>query len=289
MDALVITHDAPSGTLLDGTSRGDGVAALIKPLGWRWSATVGAWYLPGSRDRAPRQTTIAATTAALAAAGHLVDVTINADLGTTADREARLAARSHTRVTGLTSKAERAAQAAAAADARLDAAADQLPPGGEPIKVGHHSEARHRRALDRVHAALGSAAQAHTAAKDAAERVSAAASHAKGRTSPVTVANRIARLEAELRAAQRTTSADVDRIRDELDYWTRLRADQIDAGAATNYGPDTIKAGDLVKIAGHWREVVRVNRTTVSVATGYSWTDRAPYAHVQAHRAIEQP
>lgn len=31
---------------------------------------------------------------------------------------------------------------------------DELPPGGEPIKIGHHSERRHRRAFERVDRAL---------------------------------------------------------------------------------------------------------------------------------------
>lgn len=33
---------------------------------------------------------------------------------------------------------------------------------------------------------------------------------------------------------------------------------------------------------GQWHEVVRVNKTTVSVATSYSWTDRIPLADVVA-------
>lgn len=49
-------------------------------------------------------------------------------------------------------------------------------------------------------------------------------------------------------------------------------------------GQDTVKGG-AVKVSGQWREVVRVNAKTVSVATGYSWTERVLYAHIQDHWA----
>jgi len=37
-----------------------------------------------------------------------------------------------------------------------------------------------------------------------------------------------------------------------------------------------------VKIRGYSRDVVRVNKMTVSVSTDYSWTDTVPYAEIQA-------
>lgn len=48
-----------------------------------------------------------------------------------------------------------------------------------------------------------------------------------------------------------------------------------------------MKKGDRVKIRGHWREAVRANQKTVSLATGYSWTDTAPYAEIQEHHPSE--
>ncbi|MBM4498351.1 hypothetical protein GS469_06375 [Rhodococcus hoagii] len=38
-----------------------------------------------------------------------------------------------------------------------------------------------------------------------------------------------------------------------------------------------VTPGDLVKVCGQWRKVKRVNPKSVSVETGYSWTDTVKY------------
>lgn len=43
---------------------------------------------------------------------------------------------------------------------------------------------------------------------------------------------------------------------------------------------DDIVGARAIREASGWRAVVRVNKTTVSVATGYSWTDRIPFDKV---------
>ncbi|MEK8229359.1 hypothetical protein NKG05_30795 [Oerskovia sp. M15] len=64
--------------------------------------------------------------------------------------------------------------------------------------------------------------------------------------------------------------------RDKLAYWEGIRGEQVATGAATDYGRHNVAKGDAVKIGGYWRRVARANAKTVSVETGYSWTDRAP-------------
>lgn len=71
--------------------------------------------------------------------------------------------------------------------------------------------------------------------------------------------------------------------RDQIAYWEGVRAAQIENGTATGHDRSTVIKGDRVKIRGQWREVVRANAKTVSVTTGYSWTDTAPYAEIQQH------
>ncbi|WP_130179237.1 hypothetical protein [Cryobacterium sp. SO1] len=73
----------------------------------------------------------------------------------------------------------------------------------------------------------------------------------------------------------------IDEKRDQIAYWEAVRAAQVESGTATGYDRSTVKKGDRVKIRGQWREVVRANLKTVSVTTGYTWTDTAPYAEVQ--------
>lgn len=136
-----------------------------------------------------------------------------------------------------------------------------------------------------------------------------AAHTTSSRYAPQTVANRITTLTAEIRATQRrldgytsghgvyslpipaATGAAREQLleqladqQEKLRYWEQIRGDQIAAGTATNYSRTDIAAGDLVKISNRWHRVVRANKTTVSVATGYSWTERAPYSAIQDHR-----
>ncbi len=74
---IAITHTPTDGTILEGTTRGDGTNQLLKPLTWRWSRQLAVWYLPASRDTAPRTAVITGTAEKLRAAGHEVIVAID--------------------------------------------------------------------------------------------------------------------------------------------------------------------------------------------------------------------
>ena len=80
-------------------------------------------------------------------------------------------ARREARVTRLRSRADKAR---AEADTRFKAAGQGLPPFGEPIKIGHHSETRHRRALERAQAHGFKGLEASRAAKRLDARADAA-------------------------------------------------------------------------------------------------------------------
>ncbi|RGE19071.1 DUF3560 domain-containing protein [Leucobacter sp. wl10] len=312
---LTITHTDEAGTLIDGTTRGDGTAPILKAHGWRWGRSIGAWYVPHSRDRLPKDHVITRTVAALEAAGYEVTTQLDRTPRGTAEVEADKAARQLERIVALEAKAERKDDAAAQAWARAEAAGDALPPMGEPIKIGHHSENRHRNALDRAHRRMGQAVAADAEAAEAARRAETATHTTGARYAPVTVANRIEKLSADIRRAERRIVEDwydreqgyvcpteeqvarraelaaplLERLRDQLAYWEQVRAEQIASGRATNYGPHNVTKGDAVKIRGNWWTVARVNTKTVSVETAYSWTDRSPWVEVQEHRPAGDP
>lgn len=126
----------------------------------------------------------------------------------------------------------------------------------------------------------------------------------------MTVGNRIDRLAAQIRKYERELVAPVydpdtgyrsateheqarrrrrrepaiAEARDNLAHWQAVRTQQIADGTVTDYGPHNVAKGDAVKISGDWRRVVRANTKTVSVETGYSWTDRAPWHEVTDHQ-----
>jgi len=314
MAALTITHNREAGTLIEGTQRGDGTAEILKANGWRWGRSIGAWYVPQSRDRNLKTWITGRTQKALEAAGHEVALEADDTARPVAEVEADRAARQEARAEALAEKAQRKATRAADAQRAADAAAARLPEGGEPIKVGHHSETRHRNAIDRAWNAQGRAIRADEDATEAQRRASAATNTTAHRYSPATVAGRIDRLEAEGRALARqldgytadrgtpyaeaipaatgrrreAIQADATENADALAYWRGVRAQQLAAGEAADYSAETIHAGDRIKVGGTWWTVARANTKTCTlyldaerkITSSY----RAPYGKITSHQ-----
>ena len=81
--------------------------------------------------------------------------------------------RKEAKIERLRDRAASKAQEARATGERAHKIADMIP-FGEPIKIGHHSEGRHRRDIDRIHSLTGKAIEANQAAQDLARRADAA-------------------------------------------------------------------------------------------------------------------
>jgi hypothetical protein len=312
---LEIIHSADEGTLVHGTSRKDGTNTILKAAGFRWFRTLGVWGIAGSRDRQPNRYKIERAAAALRAAGHTVTINIDDAHRCTADAEADRTQRQAQRADALAAEADRKAAAAANAWDAEQRAVEALPPGGEPIKIGHHSERRHRNAIARAHDATRRAIDATDVARRDSARAQAAAATTAHRYHPVTVKNRIERLEAEQRSDQRTLDghrrvvarsaaheyvdefgpatgpyrdhviARMAQRRDEISYWKAIYADLQVSGVASTHSRETISAGDFVQRRGHWYPVVRVNPKSVSVRMheGATWTNTIGYHEISGH------
>lgn len=314
MQTLTITHSPAEGTMIDGTAKGDGSGQVLKAHGWRWGRSIGAWFVPMSRDKTPKRHVITPTAAALKAAGFTVGVVLDVTEPDPAEVEARKLQRETDRAEAMAAKAARKQGKAEAAWSAHQRATEALPPGGEPVKIGHHSQRRHERALEKSWSSLGRAVEAQREADLVAGRAEVAARATRARHNPVTVANRIEKFAAEVRGIERelagkplwcedgegghalkhvqpegTYRARLEAQREgrtrDLEFWREVRAEQIAGGEATDYGPESVSKGDAVKIRGHWHRVARANKKTVSVETGYSWTDKAPWHEVQDHKA----
>ena len=187
---ITITHTPEAGTLLDGTTKGDGTNHILNSGGrpWRWSRTLTAWYIPRSRDTAPNLALITTTAENLRTAGHTVTVTIQTGHRSTAEIEADRAERQQDRADGLAAKAERQTAAAHNAHQRARELADQVP-FGQPILIGHYSEGRMRRHAQRIHDAMDATTAAATAAEETHRRAQLAATSTAAKHNPVTVAN----------------------------------------------------------------------------------------------------
>ncbi|MDJ0396497.1 DUF3560 domain-containing protein [Rhodococcus sp. G-MC3] len=149
-------------------AKGDGTNVILKAYGWRWFASLITWGIRGSRDRPPQRRIIDATAAALRTAGFDVELDIDTTARPAALVESDRAERQTDRVAALAAlgaKAERRSERADAAWEAEQRAVAALPPAGEPIKIGHHSEGRHRHAIDKAYNATRKAIAATDAAK----------------------------------------------------------------------------------------------------------------------------
>jgi hypothetical protein len=225
-----------------------------------------------------------------------------------AERVERDRERAAARAERFETYAENAQKRAEEAHRKVRAVADMIPLG-QPILVGHHSEGRHRRDLDRIHNGMGKSIAERDKAEHWERRAEIAEKKAEGAHSAAFCDRRVKDAETEIRDLERRLErlpAQRERHPDPKNDWdgyeTRLRlaladatqkrgywADAREAAGGVPHSKDTIRKGDSVLTRfGRWRKVVRVNPTTVSIETDYSWTDRLPYAEIRGHRPKEE-
>lgn len=335
---VTISHSAGEGTLLTGDPRPH--QQLVKDAGFRWSGRQRFWYVPNSRDRLPWTDRINGLADRLRAAGLTVAVEIDLAHRSTAEAEADRAERIEDRQEALEAKSEKLA---GERDRRWEASRQisEVIPFGQPILIGHHSERRHRRDLERMRTNDAKGMEAHKASEEAARKARASESNQRHRESPGTTLRRIEKKEAEVRdidrklagrpcpTSGRNLKADAEprqtmhcpycgqdvemvdgrqipvhyaahdgpasgewkerldavraRLVDEIAYW-RAHLATLEEGGVKLWGPDDFKPGDLVQGWMGWAKVIRVNKKTLTVPSGYSWTLKLPYSEVKGRR-----
>lgn len=295
--SLTITHTAAEGTLIKGTVKGDRSNAVLKTHGWRWSRNLETWFIPQSRDRQAKRDQIEATVAGLREAGFIVTVEIDDQARPAAEAEADRTEQARKRAEALDAKAQRRAVQADQAQAQANKAIEAVPQ--EPIKVGHSSESQHRNAIASADAKVRKSMTAREEAEAATRKAQAAHTTAQTRDGVVAVARRIEKMETELRGVDR----DLDRctaedrthlecrkasLEDHLDYWRKVRQEQLASGEAREYRQETISPGDSIKIGGRWHVVARVNQKSCKVWADQEHTvtnpNRAPYSKITDHQ-----
>ena len=229
-----------SGATASGTTRDH--AGIMKEWRWRWSRNLEAWYLPRTFRPATVDRYVTATARALGS----VDVEVEVIDGPRDDDETRAARRLERDRDLVEINQQRAGHAATAAETAWQQArsvADMIPPG-QPILVGHHSEARHRRDLARIDRSMRRSIDADEASKSYSRRAAAAA-------------RRVEAAETERTVVDPATIQPGDYVRSET---PRERRDH------------------------GWHRVIRVNKTTVTVPAiiggDATWTDRIPLDHL---------
>lgn len=272
---IEITHSREDGTLVDGTSRGDGASEVLKARRFRWSRNLGMWYWPRSRGRLADRYRIDEAADALRGAGFEVEVKIDNAAIAPQEREQARSQRAHDRADALTDKATRHARASDAAYCQSHDAVAGIEPG-QPVLVGHHSEARHRRDLARSDQAMRRSVDAAANAGEVARRADAALAADRRRESPDYIGNRIAEKEAMERklaralvglpAGQRRDDllAELEQIRADVAFH-RAQLAELEANGVKLWGPGDFEKGDTVRTRISWGTVLRVNKKTLTV------------------------
>lgn len=322
---LTITHTPQDGTLLEGTRKGDGAWDAIKAAqaayrirGWKYFPSIRAIGVAHSRDRAPKLGLIDETAAVLREAGFDVGVQVDTAPRPMERAEEDRAVRMSDRATALELKAQRKSAESDARWAASEAIADMIPMG-QPILVGHHSERRHRRDLDRIDGHMRAGVELSKEANRAAAGAESASRHMAHRENPRRVFRRVEKLEADRRRVQHSLDghttrhldgqgnpvyvfeheaatgehrtqleAEAAHLDEQLRYWKAFLEEERAAGRWNPIDLANIREGDMVRYRFGWRKVARVNKKTVSVETDYSWTDKLTIDDILEHQAASQ-
>lgn len=194
MAHIDITHTHTEGTLADGGAKGDGTGDILKRHGFRWGRSMQCWYIPNSRDRAPRLVALDRAAAELRAAGHTATVTTDNDVRDNATVRADQHERLEDRRSALEAKGEKLTAEAAALHARSDAMVEHLPLG-QPVMPGHRGRA-HRNLLEHsVDTAIKGALTQQEAGR-IPDRIAGSYRQEAYRERPDVTARRVQRLEA---------------------------------------------------------------------------------------------
>lgn len=294
---IEITHTHEDGTLADGTAKGDGAGPILKTYGFRWMPSIRLYGIRGSRDRAARRVAIEQAAAALRAQGFEVTVTIDdtprAYEQVKADRHERL----EDRRAALEAKGDKLAARADALHAASNAMVEHIPMG-QPVMPGARGRA-HRNLLNRSINTAIRASRTATEAEQMPDRIAGSYRREAHQERPDVTARRVDRLEAEDRRLVRQlarlgepTEGVRSAWREEMQARREVIAEQLrgdrelleQAKAAGRFGKwdkSNVHAGDQVLLRFGWRTVVRANVKTVSVATGYSWTDKHGWEEIR--------
>lgn len=272
--SLTLTHTMSDGTILTGDCRPH--HQIAKDHGLRWSRQLGAWYVPMSRDRRPRD--LSTMVAAFETVGLSVEVEMNTTRRTIAEIESDRADRLEHRQERLERASERVGAESDARYARYRQDADMIP-SGQPILVDHYSAPRHRKALERMDRNMGKSVELSRESDELARRAQASAANQSHRESAPVTLRRIAKLESEIRDIDRRLArplnpetADEYRARmnavrvgltEQVAYWREHLA-SLESDGVKIYGPADFKVGDRIQ-RPHHGIVERVNAKSLTV------------------------
>ncbi|MEW1721641.1 DUF3560 domain-containing protein [Streptomyces sp. NPDC093109] len=286
---IEITHTRREGTLIEGTSRGDGSAEILRLREYgrtqrqpfRWSRNLDCWYLPHSRDHATHTPSLELLAQRLRAAGFETTLTIdNADRRTFTEAEQNREEKAESRAERFSGYADNAARNSEAAWKSSHEISERFA-GGQPILLGHHSEGRARRDHARMDNAMRKSISEHDRAQHWAGREQAAANYERFRKDPGRTLRRLRKLRADFRAVEKWQRGESAKgysrnpddpeltiwhqeLTEEIEHWQQIIKDAETQGFKV-WSKADFQRGDFVLHRGTWYEVLRVNPKSVTI------------------------
>ncbi len=325
---IKITHTRREGTLIEGTSRGDGSAEILRLREYgrtqrqpfRWSRNLDCWYLPHSRDHATYTPSLELLAQRLRDKGFEVTLTVNnADRRSFSEAEQEREEKAGGRADRFGEYAANAAQSSEAAWKKSHDISERFA-FGQPILVGHHSEGRARRDHARMDDAMRKSISESDRAAHWTGRAQAAANYQQFKKDPGRTLRRLDKLRADLRAVekwQRGQSAkgfsrnpadpelkvEHQELTEEITHWEKVIKDA-EAEGFKVWSRADFKRGDFVLYRSTWYEVLRVNPKSVTIPHIHNgvgqrivraadnrhdgWTSTAPYDDVSGRKSADE-
>jgi predicted RNA methylase len=277
---ITIRHTHEDGTLVYGTSAGDGVYELIGPrtaARFRYFPSIKMIGIAQSRDHLAKRWQINTAAEALRNAGFEVTVEIDDAPRDMAQVKADRADRLDDRHERLTAKASRSMAEGEARHARADQIAERFG-GGQPILVGHHSERGARADAKRIDQNDQAAHAAFSEAERAAKAASVVGTADAYRELPAVIIRRVDRTEADLRV----TMHQINGTRPANDWRGAYGPDRKPAEGAWLESLQARKtflehriAADRAALAEHEASgYIRLTRETVHKGDTVTWSSR---------------
>ncbi|MFJ7590297.1 DUF3560 domain-containing protein [Streptomyces sp. NPDC097617] len=325
---IEITHTRREGTLIEGTSRGDGSSEILRlreygrtqSQPFRWSRNLDCWYLPHSRDHATYTPSLELLAQRLRDAGFEVTLTIdNADRRSFSDAEKEREEKAEGRAERFGGYAATAARNSESARRRSHEISERFA-FGQPILVGHHSEGRARRDHARMDNAMRKSTGEHDRADHWTGRAQAAANYERFKKDPGRTLRRLDKLRADLRAVEKwqggesakgffRSPADPEleiehqELTEEIEHWEAVIKDA-EAEGFKVWSKADFTRGDFVLYRDTWYEVLRVNPKSVTIPHIHNgvgqrvvraadnrhdgWTWTAPYDDVSGRKSADE-
>lgn len=217
---------------------------LLKKDGWRWSGYRKQWYNNRRWTQVPEG----------------IPYFNAGECDYSAARAERLEAR-----------AEKHSQVGQASYQRAHQIMDMIPPG-QPILVGHHSERRHRRDIERIDNGMHKWLEESDKAKSLEQRAEGSIAHRAYLERPDVISRRLEKTRKEVRTYEGYIASGYD---EGGEYQRRIAIlkqeiardeEGLESAGGIPINHIELQKGDLIVIEGHIVEVIRVNRKTI---TGY--------------------